>query len=269
MNLTLGKTVLPLGEITYVMGVINTSPESKNTHTVAVTVGEVVEMADRYRRWGATLIDLGGQSSHYDNPTIAVSEEISRVVPAVEALVEAGHLVAIDTWKPEVARAAVETGAVIVNDTGGLADPAMRSVIAESGVAAIAVYIEGANPHQVGEVEIRSDKAAHTARQLRLLVDELGSEGLDNLILDPGIAINYRGDYAAYTTMQLEVISDSESIRALGRPVLIPIPRKPYDHWVHAYIAMALEHRADIIRVHDVKIACDLARLFGRSPALP
>ena len=71
-SLRLGDTTLPLGGVTYVMGVINVSPDSKNTHTVALSVDEAVLMADRYRGWGATLIDLGGQSSHYDTPTIAV-----------------------------------------------------------------------------------------------------------------------------------------------------------------------------------------------------
>lgn len=269
MQLTLNGTTLPLGDVTYVMGVINTSPESRNTHTVATTVDEVVAMADRYRSWGAALIDLGGQSSHYDNPTIETDLELERVVPAVEALVGEGHLVAIDTWKPEVARAAVGAGAVIVNDTGGLADPAMREVVASTGAAAIAVYIEAANPHEVGEIEIRPDKAAYTAERLRERVAELNDVGISNLILDPGIALNYRGDYMAYTRMQLEVIAQTDLLRGIGLPILIPIPRKQYDHWLHAYIALALEHRADIIRVHDVEVACDLTRIFGRSQPLP
>ncbi len=64
--------------------------------------------------------------------------------------------------------------------------------------------------------------------------------------------------------MQLEVIADSEQLQALGKPILIPIPRKRDFHRVVAYISLALEHKADIIRVHDVAVACDLVRLFGR-----
>ncbi len=256
---------LPLGEITHVMGVINVSPDSKNLHTVAGSVDEALLMADRYRGWGAGLIDLGGQSSHYDNPTIASADEISRVVPVIEALVAEDHLVAIDTWKPDVASAAVEAGAVIVNDTGGLADPEMRDVVSATGVTAVAVHIEAENPHQVGGVEITDDKAAHTAERFRTLLEELAAAGIENVILDPGIALNYRGDYESYTKLQLEVIASSEELKALGKPVLIPIPRKRDGHRVAAYIALALEHEADIIRVHDVAMACDLARLFGRS----
>ena len=263
--LTLGDAKLPLGEVTYVMGVINVSPDSKNTHTVAFSIDDALLMAHRYRTWGATLIDLGGQSSHFDNPTIEAADEVSRTVPVIEAMVAEGHLVAIDTWKPEVAEAAVAAGAVIINDTGGLADPAMRKVVASTGAAVVAVHIEGANPHEVANVEIRKDKAEHTAGQFRQLLSELESVGIDNVIIDPGIALSYRGDYVSYTQMQLAVIAESEHLHLLGKPVLIPIPRKRDGHRVAAYISLALEHRADIIRVHDVAMACDLARLFGRT----
>jgi dihydropteroate synthase len=263
--LDLGDTKLPLGDVTYVMGVINVSPDSKNVHTVARSVDEAMLMADRYRKWGATFIDLGGQSSHFDNPTIDSVDEISRSVPVIEALVAEGHLVSIDTWKPDVARAAIEAGAVIVNDTGGLADDEMRQVVAGSGVAAVAVYVEGDNPHDVGEIEIRDDKAKTTADRFRVLVEELSGAGIDNVILDPGIALNYRGDYQAYTRMQLEVIAGLGSLKSLGRPILVPIPRKRDFHRVAAYVSLALEHEADIIRAHDVAMACDLARLFGRA----
>ncbi len=248
------------------MGVVNVSPDSKNTHTVARSVDDALAMADRYRRWGASLIDIGGQSSHLDNETIDASDEISRVVPAIEALTAEGHPVAIDTWKPEVAEAAVEAGAVLVNDTGGLADPAMRELVARTGVAAVLVYVEGANPHEVGEVEIRDDKAAQTAAGFKNLLEELAEMGIDNVIVDPGIAINYRGDYEAYSRMQLQVIADADHLRSLGRPVLIPIPRKRDGHRLAVYMGLALEHQADIIRVHDVAMACDLVRLFGRAP---
>ncbi len=264
--LELGTASLHLGGVTHVMGVLNVSPDSKNTHTVAASVDEALLMADRYRTWGSTLIDVGGQSSHFDNPTIEAVDEISRVVPVIEALSGEGHLVAIDTWKPEVAQAAIEAGAVVVNDTGGLADQEMRAVIAGTNLAAVAVHVEGANPHQVDEIEILSDKAEHMAAQFAVLLADLAAGGIDNVILDPGIALNYRGDYEAYTRMQLEVIAGTEALRRLGKPVLVPIPRKRDFHRVVAYMSLALEHQADIIRVHDVAVACDLARLFGRLP---
>ena len=153
-TLQAGEHHLEFGDVTYVMGVINLSPESKNAHTVATTPGEARSLADRYRQWGADLVEVGGQSSHYDNPTIEADEETKRVVPAVEALVADGHIVVVDTWKPEVAHAAIEAGAAVINDTGGFRSAEMRRVVAPTDAAVIAVYVEGDDPHAVDEVSI-------------------------------------------------------------------------------------------------------------------
>lgn len=263
--LELGDRRLPIDGVTHVMGVVNVSPESKNMHTVALSVDDALLMADRYRIWGSSIIDVGGQSSFLENETIPAADEISRVVPTIEALVAEDHIVSIDTWKPEVAEAAIGAGALIVNDTGGMADPDMRQVVARAGVASVAVHVEGAHPHDVDEVEIRDDKAEQTAAGFRTLLEELAEEGIDNVILDPGIALNYRGDYTAYSRLQLQVIAGAHHLKSLGKPLLIPIPRKRDGHWTATYIGLALEHQADIIRVHDVAMACDLVRLFGRT----
>ena len=257
---------LEFGAVTHIMGVINMSPESNNTHTVARDTDHACEMADRYRSAGATVIDIGGQSSHYANPTIEVTHEIERLAPVVERLVVDGHVVSVDTWKPEVAEVMIGLGVAILNDTGGLADPRMADIVARSDVTAIAMYIEGSNPHDVEEVEITANKAAVTARRLADRLAELEMLGITDVIVDPGISINYRGDYLAYTRMQLDVIRGLDELRLLGKPILVPIPRKQEDHRVAAYIAMALEFGADMIRVHDVEMACDLALLYERLP---
>lgn len=248
------------------MAVVNLSPESKNPQSVATSPEDALSMARRYRDLGATIIDLGGQSSHYENPTISDTEELERLLPAVELLAGDGFVVSVDTWKPAVAEACVDAGAVLVNDTGGLADPEMRRVASRPGVGAFVIYIEGENPHAVGEVAIRPDKARVTAEWMRARLEELERTGVERTIVDPGISINYRGDYAAYTSMQLAVIRGLDEFRALGRPVLVPIPRKREDHRVAAYVTMALEYGADVIRVHDVAEACDLVELFDRQP---
>ena len=267
--LRLGGVELEFGDVTYVMGVINLSPESKNTHTIATDLEEAMALARRYRQWGATIIDLGGQSSHYDNPTIDSSLELARLLPVVDALLADGFLVSVDTWKPDVAREASQRGVQMINDTGGLIDPEMRRIVASSGVAAVAVYVEGDHPHDVGSVDTGPRKAARTAEIFRRRLEELAAEGIENVVLDPGIALNYRGDYRAYTKLQLEVIRESASLHELGKPLLIPIPRKAEDHRVMAYITLALEYGADFIRVHDVEEAADLVSLFGRTARVP
>ncbi len=267
--LRIGARRLGFGSVTHVMSVINVSPESKNTHTVATTPEAALEMARRHRDLGVSIVDVGGQSSHPDNQTLQPAEEIARLVPVVSRLAADGFLVSVDTWKPEVAAACVDVGAAMVNDTGGLGDPAMRRVVADTGVPAVLMYVEGDHPHAVGDVLISGDKAVMTAQWMRERLEILAHDGVSSLVVDPGIAINYGGDYQAYTRMQLEVIRSIDAVRALGLPVLVPIPRKVEDHRVAAYIAMALEHGADLIRVHDVEMACDLARLFDRMPGEP
>ncbi|MFP3914589.1 MAG: dihydropteroate synthase [Actinomycetota bacterium] len=263
-RLVAGHHVLHFGDVTHVMGVINVSPESKNPHTVASTPAEALALAHRYRRWGADLIDVGGQSSHYENPTISDQEEIERVVPVVEALATEEFLVSIDTWKPAVAEAAIAAGAALVNDTGGLRSPSMREVVSSSEAAVAIVHVDGDHPHAVGEREDMAEAAARIRDYFRGLLADMDVDLRSRVILDPGIAINYRGDYAAYTRMQLDVIRHSTDFSSLQRPLLMPIPRKADIHWVTAYIAMALEHGADVIRVHDVAVAASLVRLWDR-----
>ncbi|HEX7099152.1 MAG TPA: dihydropteroate synthase [Acidimicrobiia bacterium] len=263
-ELKAGEHRLSFGDVTYVMGVINLSPESKNAHTVAATPEEALSLADRYRAWGADLVEVGGQSSHYDNPTIEVDEEIKRVVPAVESLVADGHVVAVDTWKPAVAEKAIEAGAAIINDTSGLRSADMRHVLTTTEAAVIAVYVEGDDPHSVGDLTITPDKTRSLVDSFRRLIDELDPSLRSRVLVDPGIAINYRGDYQAYTRFQLDVIRQSSLFTSLERPLVIPIPRKADIHWVSAYITLALEYGADMIRVHDVAVAARLVRLWER-----
>lgn len=260
------STGLEFGGVTHVMGVINMSPESNNVSTVATTVDQALAMAKSYRASGASVIDIGGQSSHYDNPTIEASLEIDRLAPVVERLVNDGYIVSIDTWKPEVVEAMLSLGAQIINDTGGLADPRMLELVSAADVTAVVMYIEGANPHAVEAVELIANKAALTTERLARRLRELKPLGITSVLVDPGISINYKGDYLGYTRMQLDVIRNLSDLRRLGAPILVPVPRKQEDHRVAAYIAMALEFGADMIRVHDVDMACDLARLFDRLP---
>lgn len=252
------------GDKTYVMGVINVSPESRNRHTVAESPAEALRMARDYRGFGASIIDLGAQSSHFENVELAAEEELARLLPALEVLSDDGFVVAVDTWKPEVAAAAVRAGAAIINDTGGLQDARMVALVREAAVPAVVMYIEGDNPLRVDAMEFTDDKASMMATRLGDRLVALSAEGISDVLLDPGLSINYRSDYRRYTLQQMEVIRTLGELRNLGHPVLIPVPRKQEFPRVMAYTTLALEYGADVIRVHDVEAACDLVRLYGR-----
>jgi dihydropteroate synthase len=259
-----GTTFDFTGDHTYVMGVVNMSPESNNRQTIADSPSSALQLARRYRDHGVHVIDIGGQSSHYLAAELPVEVELSRLLPAVELLASEGFVVSVDTWKPEVARRALDAGAAIINDTGGMRNADMVEVVASRDVPVVVTYVEAKTPLTVGDLEFVEDKASQVAERLVPLVDSLTGRGLQKLILDPGIAINYRSDYEEYTRQQLRVIRHIDAIRKLGHPVLVPIPRKRELSRVMAYVALALEYEADMIRVHDPEEACDVVRLFGR-----
>jgi len=102
------------------------------------------------------------------------------------------------------------------------------------------------------------------ADALAARVEELRSDGVADVIVDPGLSINYRSDYERYGELQMATIRTLSDLAAAGAPVLIPVPRKQEDHRMLAYLTLSIEYGADIIRVHEVEAACDLVRLLGR-----
>ncbi len=251
--------------ITHVMAVVNLSPESRVRHSVVGSPAEALSRAREYREAGASIIDLGAQSSHFENEELPAEEELARLLPALGLLVEDGFLVSVDSWKPEVTAAALDAGAAIVNDTGGLKDPAMVALVRDSGAGAVVMHIEGENPLAVGDRVLAEGRPEDVAESLRLRVGALRAEGLTGTFLvDPGLSINYRSDYEAYGRLQLATIRSMDVLRRAGEPVLIPVPRKPVNHRMLAYLTVSIEYGADVIRVHDVEAACDLVTLLGR-----
>ncbi len=262
------RAVFPLEfgpNVTHVMAVVNLSPESRVTHSVVGSPAEALERARAYRELGASIIDLGAQSSHFENAALAPEVEIERLLPALGLLVDDGFVVSVDTWKPVVAAAAVAAGAAIVNDTGGLKDPAMVALVRDAGVGAVAMHIEGENPLEVGYRALEDGRPELVADGLRTRVAALRGAGVTGMLLvDPGLSINYRSDYEAYGRLQLATIRAMDALHTIGEPVLIPVPRKAIIHRMLAYLTLSIEYGADVLRVHDVDAACDLVPLLGR-----
>ena len=251
--------------VTHVMAVVNLSPESRVRHSVVDSPRAALDRARAYRELGASIIDLGAQSSHYENRPLAPEEELDRLLPALELLVDDGFVVSCDTWKPEVAIGAVGAGAAIVNDTGGLRDPRVVEVIRDSGAGAVVMHLEGENPLAVGDRALDAGRPDVVADLLRARVGELRLAGVTGpLLVDPGLSINYRSDYEAYGQLQLATIRALDVLATIGEPVLIPVPRKADAHRMLAYLTLSIEYGADVIRVHDVEAACDLVSLLGR-----
>lgn len=259
--------IIEFGHRVHVMAVVNLSPESNVKCSVVDSPAAALERGRQCRDWGATIIDLGAQSSHFDVAELSPAEELDRLLPALDLLVADGLVVSVDTWKPDVARVALEHGAAILNDTGGLQDVAMLDVIAENPVPAVVMYIEGANPHAVNAIEVVTDKTDQITARFQDRATALADRGITQLLLDPGLSINYRSDYLAYSRQQMDVIRGVPEIKTLGFPVMIPVPQKRDNHnWMMSYLTLSLEYGADVLRIHDVQAACELARLWGLIP---
>ena len=123
------------------MGIVNATPDSFSDAGLSQTTSARVALADRLLSDGARIIDIGGESGVTNRPPVSAEEEIARVVPVISAVAQGlGAVVSVDTYKPEVARAAIAAGACIVNDVSGLRDPALADVCAQTGAALVLMH---------------------------------------------------------------------------------------------------------------------------------
>ena len=252
-----------------VMGIINTTPDSfypPSRRCGAAAAEAALRMAEQ----GADLIDLGGESTRPGATPVAVHEEIGRVVPAVEAVVAAGGPpLAIDTAKAEVAAAALDAGAAMVNDVSGLSDLRLRRLVAERGVPAVVMHMRG-TPRTMQQRVHYDDTVGDVLGELKQRVNDALAAGIRRcqLIVDPGIGFAKRvGD-------NLRLLQGLATLRALG-PVLVGVSRKSFigtllgaavdDRLTGTTVAntVALLRGADILRVHDVAAAAQAVRLVA------
>lgn len=251
------------------MGVVNRSPESISRDCYAADPGQAVLAADRYRELGVRVVDVGGQSSSFLALRLSTGEETDRAVPTVAALAARGWAVSIDTFNPAVAEAALDAGAVMVNDTSGLQNPEMVRLAVRSQVPFVLMYIEGSDPHKVRLRDDGAGKPQRAAARLEARRRELAEEGITQVILDTGTGINYDTDYRRYARVQFALAEELGAFTASPAPVMYTVPRKDDRHRIPALAALAMAAGADMLRIHDAEIISDIARLMGRLPGSP
>lgn len=251
------------GERTYVMGVVNVSPESFSGDGL-LDADAAVARGLQLVEAGADLLDVGGQSTRPGFEEIPVHEEIRRVVPVVRRLArEAGVPVSVDTYKPQVAAAALDAGAHLVNDIHGFRlHPEMAQIVADAGVPAIVMHNQrGRAFHDVvDDVRAGLEESFAIAREADLR--------RDRLIIDPGFGFGWT------EAQNLELLRRLGELRAFARPVLVGTSRKstigaalggkPVGERLlgtAASCAIAIANGADIIRVHDVREMAEVARV--------
>lgn len=270
-----GNHTFAWGARTYIMGILNITPDSFSRDGLAfegATRDEIVRAAvAKARRMvedGAELLDIGGEStrpSTQDEPPLPPEIERERVVPVIEALaaeLPASIILSIDTYKASVAAAALDAGAHLVNDIWGLChDPEMAGLVAARGVPVVLMSNLRGQP--------RHDPVSDVVRQLSGSLQLALDSGIpwDHIILDPGFGFGITGDE------NLRVLARLSVVRALGRPLLVGTSRKahiglvlgtPVEDRVEgtaATVALAIAQGADIARVHDVRQMVRVARM--------
>ena len=282
-SLTIGNHTFDWGSRTYVMGILNITPDSfsgDGLFTGRNNVEQAQWQGEYFLKHGADILDIGGESTRPGSQTVSAEEELERVVPVVQAIHKESPetILSIDTYKARVAEEAFKAGAHILNDVWALrADPELASVAAAFRVPVILMH----NRSNPASVEVRAQLGnAYIGPEYDNLIEDVKRELLfsvelavkagveeSHIILDPGIGFGKRREH------NLELINRLDEIRALGYPVLLGPSRKsfigftldqPADQRVEgtaAAVSVGIARGADIIRVHDVKEMARVAKM--------
>jgi dihydropteroate synthase len=239
------------------MGIVNVTPDSFSDGGLHQDPVVAVETGIAMHEAGAMLVDVGGESTRPGADEVPAAEEIRRVVGVVAALAERGVTVSIDTRKPEVARAALEAGARVVNDVGGLADPAIRAACAEFGAPAIAMHMQG-EPRTMQQAPHYQDVVEEVASLLVARRREALADGVPDVLLDPGLGF---GKTAAHNlalldglerlTHEAEVVVGASRKRTIDTLAGAPDPRGRLPGTLALHL-FAARRGAALLRVHDV-----------------
>lgn len=257
-----------------VMGVVNVTPDSFSDGGRWITTDLAVAHGRQLIAQGADLLDVGGESTRPGARRVDPAEEQNRVLPVIRELAAAGVVVSVDTIHAATAAAAIEAGAVIVNDvSGGLADPAMAGVLADAGVVYICQHWRGDPRTMDGLTDYGGDVLAGVEAELRARLDGLADAGLadEQVVIDPGLG------FAKTHEQSWRLLAATARLREdLRRPVLIGASRKRFlalalpddvaadslarDAATAATTALAAAAGAWAVRVHEVPASRDAVR---------
>ena len=259
-----------IGRWPLLMGIVNATPDSfSDAGDHPDLEARAVELLEA----GADLIDVGGETASGHHPAVSAEEEIARVVPLIERIAGLGARVSVDTYKPEVAEAAIAAGAVLVNDVSGLRDPALADLCARTGAGLVVMHTRVAPKATLLDPGHYDDVVADVTGFLHERMAVAIARGVDpeQLLLDPG------PDFAKTPAQTVAVLRRLEDVLALGRPVMLAISNKDFVGALTgrpprerlagtlAAVAHGLEAGAHVLRIHDVAAAADFLRVRARS----
>lgn len=253
-----------------VMGILNATPDSFYNRGKDSDTDSLLHNAEKMLNEGATILDIGGASTRPGAELISADEEIQRVLPVIEALAKQfpEAWLSVDTYNATTARAAVEAGASIINDvSSGALDENMLSTVAELKVPYIAMHMQGL-PKTMQDDPQYGDVVSEVRDYLRKVCDNCTALGITDIIIDPGFG------FGKATEHNFALLNDLATLRILGRPILTGISRKGMvwrtlgttpENALNGTTALhmaALQQGANILRVHDVKEAVEVVKLW-------
>ena len=264
------------GERTYLMGVINVTPDSFSDGGQFNSVAAALKQAQALLGANIDILDIGGQSTRPGAEQISLGEELNRVVPVIEAIRAAPDnglsqaVISVDTTRATVARAAIEAGADIINDISGATYEAdMLKVAADTGVPIILMHLRG-TPETMQQMTDYDDLIGEISGFLRQQIDRALAAGVpvQNICIDPGIG------FAKTYAQNLDILRQLRDLAALGCPILIGASRKSFIGWMldqpdpqqrdwgtAAVCTAAIAGGADILRVHSGAAMADVSRV--------
>lgn len=257
-----GDVRIEFGRRTLIVGIINMAPDSFAGDGLAGDAGAAEARGWEMRDAGADVLDIGGRSTRPGAPAVDVEEELRRTIPAIRRLAGIGVPLSVDTFSARVAAAALDAGAVMVNDVSGLrADPKMASLVSRTGVPVVVMDWDDRSGAR--------DVVAETAAFLRRRIAAAVSAGIaeTQIIVDPGYG------FGLTLAQNLEILRRLRELVALGRPILIGTSRKGsigkiLNLPVHdrlegtvATVVVAIMNGADLVRAHDVRAISRAARM--------
>ena len=255
-----------------VMGIINVTPDSFFAGSRAQTNDAVLKQAEKMLSEGATIIDIGGQSTRPGSETILLDEEVRRVIPAIEIIIKKNPaaIISIDTYQSSIAKEAIEAGACIVNDiSAGNIDAKMLSTVALLKAPFICMHMKG-TPQLMQRNPVYENVIREVLDFFIQKIEECKAAGIHDVIIDPGFG------FGKTITDNFQLLKNLQVFKMLNKPILAGISRKstiyktlgiPVEEALNGSTVLhtlALQNGADILRVHDVKEAVEAITLFEK-----
>ena len=234
-----------------ILGVLNVSPESMVTESIARTEDEIRERGRLLAREGADYVDLGGRSITPDATTVSDEEEQARLRPALAVLEKEGLRVSVDTWSPATARCAIEWGADALNFTGARLDPGLLDLLAARGTLLFLTFMPYGDAYAMRTAAPAPIGLPAILDHLGPRVEEARRAGVAEIVVDPNLGIVHPAtDDLTKIHQQLEIVWRLPELRALGCPILLYAARKP-ERLARIMMASAIVHAGpDYIRTH-------------------